>query len=83
MLTRTQRTTIVFARPFVLPGVPAPLPAGTYAVDTEEELVQGLSFPAYRRVATSITRQAGAGAFAETFAVDAQALAAAEAADAV
>lgn len=30
------------------------LPAGTYHVVTDEELIEGLSFPAYRRVATMI-----------------------------
>jgi hypothetical protein len=39
------------------------LPAGTYRVETDEELVQGVSFPVYRRVATVIflpSRSAGA-----------------------
>jgi len=30
------------------------LPAGDYTVDTYEELVQGLSFPVYRRVSTQL-----------------------------
>jgi hypothetical protein len=30
------------------------LPAGGYRVVTDEELIDGLSFPAYRRVATMI-----------------------------
>jgi hypothetical protein len=29
-------------------------PAGMYAVETDDELLEGLSFPAYRRVATTI-----------------------------
>jgi hypothetical protein len=29
-------------------------PAGTYLLETEEELVQELSFPAYRRIATRL-----------------------------
>jgi hypothetical protein len=29
-------------------------PAGTYTIETDEELLEGLSFPAYRRTATSI-----------------------------
>lgn len=28
------------------------LPSGTYTVDTDEELIDGLSFLAYRRIAT-------------------------------
>jgi hypothetical protein len=80
MLSRSQRRLRVFKRPFALPGIAAPLPAGTYAVDTEEELVQGLSFPAYRCIGTTITR-VGGPADAEAITVDAKALAAAEAAD--
>jgi hypothetical protein len=30
------------------------LPAGSYEVVTDEELIEGLSFPAYRRVATTM-----------------------------
>jgi hypothetical protein len=30
------------------------LPAGTYEVVTDEELIEGLSFPVYRRVATTM-----------------------------
>lgn len=55
MLTRSQRTTVVFRRPFVLKGLDRPQPAGTYDIDTEEELLEGLSFPAYRRVSTTMT----------------------------
>jgi hypothetical protein len=35
-------------------GVDRPLPAGSYRVSTDEELIEGVSFPAYRRVATMI-----------------------------
>ena len=56
MLSRTQRSTLVFSRPFAVKGISGLQPAGTYAVETEEELIDGLSFPAYRRVATVITR---------------------------
>lgn len=57
MLTRNQRTTLVFQRPFVLKGLDRPQPAGTYDIEAEEELLQGLSFPAYRRVSTTMTRR--------------------------
>jgi hypothetical protein len=57
MLTRTQRTTLVFAKPFSLTTEPRPQPAGTYLVETEEELLESLSFPAYRRIAMTITLQ--------------------------
>lgn len=55
MLTRSLRSTVVFRRPFMLRGLDRPLPAGIYDVETEEELLEGLSFPAYRRISTTIT----------------------------
>lgn len=60
MLTRSQRTTIVFRRQFVMKGLDRPQPAGTYVIETEEELLEGLSFPAYRRVSTTMTLRAQA-----------------------
>ena len=52
----TPRTTskIVVARPFTLKGVDRILPPGEYRVVTDEELIEKLSFPVYRRVATMI-----------------------------
>jgi hypothetical protein len=52
MTIRTTRKTITFTRPFRLNKAEELLPPGTYAVDTDEELIDGLSFLAYRRVAT-------------------------------
>ena len=43
-----------FARPFLLKGVDRVLAAGLYKVITDEELIEELSFPVYRRVATMI-----------------------------
>ena len=43
-----------FARPFLLKGVDRVLAAGQYKVITDEELIDELSFPVYRRVATMI-----------------------------
>jgi hypothetical protein len=54
MSIRTARTTVAFARPFAVIGLDDLQPAGTYTVETDEELIDGLSFPAYRRIATSI-----------------------------
>ncbi len=54
MTTRTSNKTVSFARPFLLKGVDRVLPAGEYRVATDEELIQELSFPVYRRVATMI-----------------------------
>ncbi|ABE41060.1 hypothetical protein HUU61_02170 [Rhodopseudomonas palustris] len=55
MTTRTRRETIVFHQPFRLRGIDRELPAGAYDVVTDEELIEGLSFPVFRRVATMIT----------------------------
>jgi len=54
MTTRTQRTTSCFARPFRLRGVDRVLPPGNYEILTEEELIEELSFPVYRRLSTVI-----------------------------
>jgi len=43
------------ANPFQLAGVDEVQPAGIYDVETVEEQLEGLSFVAYRRVATTIT----------------------------
>ena len=52
MPTRSRVRTVVFSRPFSLSALDVPRPAGSYVVETDEELIQGLSFPAYRRTAT-------------------------------
>ena len=54
MLTRTRERTWTFSKPFMLKDVDRELPAGSYRVATDEELIEGLSFPVYRRVATMI-----------------------------
>ena len=51
---RTTRETLTFDHPFSLMAVDKVQPAGTYAVDIDEELIEGLSFLAYRRIATTI-----------------------------
>ncbi len=54
MTLRTSRYDLTFRAPFTLKGEDGVHPPGTYVVETEEELVEELSFTAYRRVATSI-----------------------------
>jgi len=54
MTIRTSGKTVSFARPFLLKGVDRVLAAGQYKVITDEELIEELSFPVYRRVATMI-----------------------------
>ena len=52
MSTRTTRKIVIFSNPFSLESVGRVLPAGKYEVMTDEELIEGLSFPVYRRLAT-------------------------------
>jgi hypothetical protein len=54
MMTRTRRKSVIFGNPFKLKGVDRVLPPGDYRVVTDEELIEELSFPVYRRVATMI-----------------------------
>ncbi len=46
--------TMAFLHPFRLKGVDRMLAAGTYEIISEDELIEGLSFPVYRRVNTFI-----------------------------
>ena len=52
MTTRTTKTMVTFTRPFNLSGFDGQQPAGSYSVETDEELLEDVSFPAYRRMAT-------------------------------
>jgi hypothetical protein len=61
MIARSVNKTAVFNRPFLLKGIDRTLPAGSYRVVTDEELIDGISFPAYRRVATMIFVPAAPG----------------------
>ncbi|MGC1779239.1 MAG: hypothetical protein WBB34_14940 [Xanthobacteraceae bacterium] len=61
MIARSLDKTVVFKRPFLLKEVDRMLPAGAYRVVTDEELIEGISFPAYRRVATMIFVPAALG----------------------
>lgn len=54
MTTRTRRETIHFKHPFRIKGVDRLLSPGDYEVVTDEEQIEGLSFPAFRRIATMI-----------------------------
>jgi hypothetical protein len=47
MTVRTSRKTVTFTQPFSLSGIDEEQPAGTYTVETDEELLPGVSFPAY------------------------------------
>ena len=51
MTIRTTKSTVTFMHPFRLGASGEQLPAGRYPIETDEELLEGLSFPAYRRTA--------------------------------
>ncbi|HEX9906163.1 MAG TPA: hypothetical protein VGA77_14505 [Propylenella sp.] len=54
MSERIARESVTFVEPFFVEGLGREQPAGTYEVETVEELIEGLSFPAYRMVSMSI-----------------------------
>src|SRR5580704_19760902 len=60
MTTRSRRETITFQHPFQIRGIDRVLPPGAYEIITDEEMIEGLSFPAFRRVATMIMVPAAA-----------------------
>jgi hypothetical protein len=72
MTTRTSKKTVTFRRPFVLGGFDDVLPAGAYCVETDEELLEGISFPAYRRILTllHLHPKPGRPGLTETLTVD-------------
>jgi len=67
---RTTHKNVTFTRPFALRGMDAERPAGTYVVETDEELMPSLSFIAYKRTETRIRLPAMAGMDVEVVRVD-------------
>jgi hypothetical protein len=60
MTIRSRRETVTFMHPFRIEGVDRLLSAGAYEVITDEEMIEGLSFASFRRVATMIMVPAAA-----------------------
>jgi len=54
MTARSSREIVHFKHPFRIKGIDRLLPAGDYEVITDEEMIEGLSFASFRRVATMI-----------------------------
>jgi hypothetical protein len=54
MTTRSRRELVHFKHPFRIKGIDCLLAPGDYEVITDEEMIEGLSFPSFRRVATMI-----------------------------
>lgn len=59
MTTRSRKEAITFKRPFYLKSVGRLLPAGTYTIVSEDELIEGISLPRYRRTGTFIMASSG------------------------
>jgi hypothetical protein len=69
-MTRTRKKLLTFPRSFELRGVDYPLPAGAYEIISDEELIEQLSFPVYRRVSTWIMARRSPGAATEMVLID-------------
>lgn len=83
MESRLTTRVVEFRRPFRLSARTGPLPAGRYQVDTEEEMLTGLSFPAWRRTSMTIMRHGlASGRLVQSLAITPAELAAALATDA-
>jgi hypothetical protein len=70
---RTHQKNVMFTRPFFLSGFEHAQSPGTYTIETDEELIPGLSFAAYRTVATLIllpSRNVGATVVHQAAAID-------------
>ena len=80
MIARTHAKSVVFSHPFLLKGIDRVLPPGDYRVVTDEELIEELSFPVYRRVSTMIfvPVQSHRASAVEMVAIDPQELQAAQ-----
>jgi hypothetical protein len=54
MATRTTTKQVTFRRPFLLTGFDAVQAAGMYTVDTDEEMIDVVSYPMWRRTGTTL-----------------------------
>ena len=54
MTIRSRRESVTFKHAFRIRGIERLLPAGAYEIVTDEETIEGLSFSAWRRIATMI-----------------------------
>ena len=83
MMNRMTAKTVIFSHPFVIEGLEGLQPAGNYIIEVEEELLQALSFPAWRRCYTTIrlARRPGESGSEQVATIDPAALDAALARD--
>ncbi len=73
MTTRVTTKSVTFGRPFTVNDVAGEQPPGIYIVETEEELLEAVSFPAYRRLST-VMRCPAAGGITRFVTIDPAAL---------
>jgi hypothetical protein len=78
MTTRSHSKSVLFSHSFELKGIDRILPPGEYRIVMDEELIEELSFPAYRRVSTMIFVPAKSASSVEMVAIDPQELQAAQ-----
>jgi hypothetical protein len=78
MIARSHSKSVVFSHSFELKGVDRVLPPGEYRVVTDDELIEELSFPVYRRVSTMIFVPSKSASSVEMVAIDPQDLQAAQ-----
>src|SRR5688572_25390662 len=62
-MERIARESVTFAQPFFLEGFGREQPAGTYEVELVEELIEGLSFLAFRVVSASVVLPLASGVY--------------------
>jgi len=83
MNNRITTRTITFRHPFAMAGLDGWQPAGSYVIETEEQLLQALSLPAWRRLHTAIRlpQRPGVSMIEQVVLIDPEAIEAALAAD--
>ena len=70
MTMRSRRETITINHSFRIKGIDRELSAGAYEVITDEEMIEGLSFASFRRVATMIMVPAARVSSTEMISID-------------
>lgn len=70
MTLRRSSKTVTFRRSFCMEGADRLLPPADYQVVTEEELIESVSFLAYRRVSTVMIVPGKAGSTVEMLTID-------------
>jgi hypothetical protein len=83
MTIRSRREAVTFKHPFRIRGIERLLPAGTYDVITDEESIEGLSFAAFRRIATMIVVPGASASIREMISIGSVDLADAQRIDAI